>query len=53
MQKHIDRVADNLAVARLQEHWLASGRTLQEGVLLDETDLIDGKGNALLGPIFG
>ncbi|KAJ5651178.1 uncharacterized protein N7484_004901 [Penicillium longicatenatum] len=52
MQKYIDQVADKFDVARSQERWLGSDWTLQEGVLLDETDLIDGQGNALLGPDF-
>ncbi|KAJ5525837.1 hypothetical protein N7494_012487 [Penicillium frequentans] len=52
MQKHVDRVAGDLDTARSQERWLSSGWTLQEGILLDETDLIDGSGKALQGPNF-
>ncbi|OJJ82272.1 uncharacterized protein ASPGLDRAFT_585760 [Aspergillus glaucus CBS 516.65] len=52
MQKHVDQVTVQLDAARSEEHWLCSGWTLQEGVLLHETDLIDGSGNALPGPDF-
>ncbi|KAJ5547920.1 hypothetical protein N7513_005154 [Penicillium frequentans] len=52
MQKHVNRVAGDLDTARSQERWLGSGWTLQEGILLDETDLIDGSGKALQAPNF-
>lgn len=52
MQKHVDQVTVQLDAARSEEYWLCSGWTLQEGVLLHETDLIDGSGNALPGPDF-
>lgn len=52
MQLHVDRVATQLDAARAEEYWLRSGWTLQEGVLLHETDLIDLDGNVLPGSEF-
>lgn len=52
MQRHVDQAADQLDAAREEEYWLRSGWTLQEGVLLHETDLIDLDGNVLPGSEF-
>ncbi|PYH46487.1 uncharacterized protein BP01DRAFT_293944, partial [Aspergillus saccharolyticus JOP 1030-1] len=47
LQNHANHIAAQLALAHEQEHWTRSGWTLQEGVLLHETDLIDGRGARL------
>jgi hypothetical protein len=52
MQRHVEQVKLHLDAAREKENWLRSGWTLQEGVLLHETDLIDGSGIALPGADF-
>lgn len=48
----MEHVLSQLDRARSEEWWLCSGWTLQEGVLLSETNLIDGEGNALPGLYF-
>ncbi|KAJ5760309.1 hypothetical protein N7520_007465 [Penicillium odoratum] len=49
IKRHVDQVKHDLEAARIKEYWLCSGRTLQEGVLLHETDLIDHNGKTLPG----
>ncbi|KAJ5966763.1 heterokaryon incompatibility protein het-6-like protein [Penicillium viridicatum] len=43
----IDKIASHLNNAQANERWLLSGWTLQEGVMLSETRLIDGAGEPL------
>jgi hypothetical protein len=52
LEKHVEQVKFHLDAARTEEYWLCSGWTLQEGVLLHETDLIDGSGRTLVGADF-
>ncbi|KAJ5129610.1 uncharacterized protein N7515_005649 [Penicillium bovifimosum] len=52
MRKRVEEVQLLLDAAREKEYWLCSGWTLQEGVLLHETDLIDGNGSTLPGADF-
>lgn len=52
MEQHVEQVKLCLDTAREEEYWLCSGWTLQEGVLLHETDLIDGSGRTLAGADF-
>lgn len=52
MHEHVEQVMLYLDAAREKENWLCSGWTLQEGVLLHETNLIDGSGNTLPGADF-
>lgn len=52
MQGHVDQVLRRLETARSEEWWLRSGWTLQEGVLLSGTKLIDGDGKVLSGLLF-
>jgi hypothetical protein len=48
----IDEIARNLNKAQASERWLLSGWTLQEGVMLSETRLIDGTGEPLMNDRF-
>lgn len=52
IKTHTDHVTTWLRNAQRSEHWLKSGWTLQEGVLLGDTALLDGHGNVLFGPSF-
>ncbi|KAE8406699.1 hypothetical protein BDV37DRAFT_269732 [Aspergillus pseudonomiae] len=45
VQEYTEKVENWLRTAQMDEHWLKSGWTLQEGVLLGSTLLIDGHGN--------
>ncbi|KAJ5566116.1 hypothetical protein N7535_007754 [Penicillium sp. DV-2018c] len=52
MRQHVEQIMLLLDAAREKEYWLCSGWTLQEGVLLHETNLIDGNGSTLPGADF-
>jgi hypothetical protein len=41
IQKYTDEILRQLDPARPDERWLASGWTLQEGLLLSDTHLVD------------
>ncbi|GAB1193440.1 hypothetical protein APSETT444_002656 [Aspergillus pseudonomiae] len=45
VQEYTEKVENWLRTAQMDEHWLKSGWTLEEGVLLGSTLLIDGHGN--------
>jgi hypothetical protein len=47
VKEYTSKVENWLQTAQKNEHWLKSGWTLQEGVLLGSTRLIDGHGNVL------
>ncbi|KAL4897482.1 hypothetical protein BDV59DRAFT_45255 [Aspergillus ambiguus] len=47
VETYTDNVTNWLRTAQRSEHWLKSGWTLQEGVLLGDTALLDGRGNIL------
>ncbi|KAM0135054.1 hypothetical protein ACHAP3_005144 [Botrytis cinerea] len=49
---YFDKIVQLLTQSREAERWLASGWTLQEGVLLPETVLIDGVSNTLQNDMF-
>ncbi|KAM0192360.1 hypothetical protein ACHAPI_008307 [Fusarium lateritium] len=48
--KYIKNVQKLVQTAQEQEYWLLSGWTLQEGVLLSSTSLIDGNGTTFTTP---